>query len=174
MPELSAAQLIFWALVCVAQALLHCAVCSAAAGQHEVIRPPASAACWTSQAATCTSWFNQQQCQQQQEPRQQLCQHASTASTPPPRPMRTPAQQPRLGPASVAQVDINGTTVHIGGMCKGSGMIHPNMATMLGVVTCDADVEPQLWRAMLRQATDDSFNAVRGAGVGLVSNPSRS
>jgi N-acetylglutamate synthase/N-acetylornithine aminotransferase len=64
---------------------------------------------------------------------------------------------------ATTQVEINGSTVHIGGMCKGSGMIHPNMATMLGVVTCDADVEPQLWRAMLLQATDDSFNAVSAA-----------
>lgn len=55
---------------------------------------------------------------------------------------------------------IDGVPVHIGGMCKGSGMIHPNMATMLGVVTCDAAVEPEVWRGMLRRATDASFNAV--------------
>jgi glutamate N-acetyltransferase / amino-acid N-acetyltransferase len=58
------------------------------------------------------------------------------------------------------QISLGGVPVHIGGMCKGSGMIHPNMATMLGVVTCDADVEPQAWRAMLRRASDASFNAV--------------
>jgi glutamate N-acetyltransferase/amino-acid N-acetyltransferase len=51
--------------------------------------------------------------------------------------------------------------VHIGGMCKGSGMIHPNMATMLGIVTCDAAVEPAVWRDMLRRACEASFNAVR-------------
>lgn len=51
--------------------------------------------------------------------------------------------------------------MHIGGMCKGSGMIHPNMATMLGVVTTDAAVDPGAWRAMLKAATDASFNAVR-------------
>jgi glutamate N-acetyltransferase/amino-acid N-acetyltransferase len=59
--------------------------------------------------------------------------------------------------------------VRIGGMCKGSGMIHPNMATMLGVVTTDAAVAPQAWRAMLRAGCDASFNSVRalgGAGVG--------
>lgn len=55
--------------------------------------------------------------------------------------------------------------MHIGGMCKGSGMIHPNMATMLGVVTCDADVEPEVWRGMLRRACDASFNAVGGEGL---------
>lgn len=64
-----------------------------------------------------------------------------------------------------AQVTIGGVPVHIGGMCKGSGMIHPNMATMLGVVTCDADVEPEVWRGMLRRACDASFNAVGGEGL---------
>lgn len=63
--------------------------------------------------------------------------------------------------ASCVQVTIGGRPVHIGGMCKGSGMIHPNMATMLGVVTCDAAVEPEVWRGMLRRACDASFNAVR-------------
>lgn len=59
------------------------------------------------------------------------------------------------------KINIGGTPVHVGGMCKGSGMIHPNMATMLGVVTCDADVAPGVWRDMLKRATDASFNAVR-------------
>ncbi|KAF6263030.1 arginine biosynthesis protein ArgJ [Scenedesmus sp. NREL 46B-D3] len=58
------------------------------------------------------------------------------------------------------QVTIGGKPVQIGGMCKGSGMIHPNMATMLGVVTCDADVEPEAWRGMLRRACEASFNAI--------------
>lgn len=60
----------------------------------------------------------------------------------------------------VLQVTIGGKPVHIGGMCKGSGMIHPNMATMLGIVTCDAAVEPGVWRDMLRRACEASFNAV--------------
>ncbi len=51
--------------------------------------------------------------------------------------------------------------VSVGGMAKGSGMIHPNMATMLGVVTSDASVEPEVWRGILRRAVDASFNAVR-------------
>jgi glutamate N-acetyltransferase/amino-acid N-acetyltransferase len=58
------------------------------------------------------------------------------------------------------QVTIGDQQVHVGGMCKGSGMIHPNMATMLGIVTCDAAVEPEVWRGMLRRACDASFNAV--------------
>lgn len=55
---------------------------------------------------------------------------------------------------------IDGVKVTVGGMCKGSGMIHPGMATMLGVVTCDADVEPKLWQQMLKRAVDKSFNAI--------------
>eukprot|EP00879_Flechtneria_rotunda_P004665 GHRR01004926.1.p1 GENE.GHRR01004926.1~~GHRR01004926.1.p1 ORF type:complete len:472 (+),score=181.16 GHRR01004926.1:169-1584(+) len=78
------------------------------------------------------------------------------------------------------QVAIAGKPVHIGGMCKGSGMIHPNMATMLGVVTCDAAVEPEVWRGMLRRATDASFNAITVDGdtstndtvIGLASDKS--
>lgn len=57
---------------------------------------------------------------------------------------------------------IGGKTVSVGGMCKGSGMIHPNMATMLGVVTTDAAVDVEVWRGILRRATDASFNAVGG------------
>ena len=40
-------------------------------------------------------------------------------------------------------------------------MIHPNMATMLGVVTCDADVEVELWRALFKRAAVKSFNQAR-------------
>ncbi len=74
---------------------------------------------------------------------------------------------------------IGGKAVHVGGMCKGSGMIHPNMATMLGVVTCDAAVEHGLWTAIIKKASVASFNSVgrsllaakgcktgRGAGAG--------
>ena len=59
------------------------------------------------------------------------------------------------------RVTLGGKEVSVGGMCKGSGMIHPNMATMLGVVTTDAAVDVEVWRGMLRRATDASFNAVR-------------
>ncbi|KAG2497664.1 hypothetical protein HYH03_004403 [Edaphochlamys debaryana] len=58
------------------------------------------------------------------------------------------------------QVQIGGKTVHVGGMCKGSGMIHPNMATMLGVVTCDAAVAPELWTQMVKRASVASFNSI--------------
>lgn len=55
---------------------------------------------------------------------------------------------------------IGGRKVVVGGMCKGSGMIHPDMATMLSVVTCDAQVEPALWKRMLKRAVDKSFHAI--------------
>jgi glutamate N-acetyltransferase / amino-acid N-acetyltransferase len=51
--------------------------------------------------------------------------------------------------------------VTLGGVAKGSGMISPNMATMLALLTCDAAVEPELWAAMLKRAVQKSFNAVR-------------
>jgi N-acetylglutamate synthase/N-acetylornithine aminotransferase len=43
---------------------------------------------------------------------------------------------------------------------QGSGMIHPNMATMLGVVTSDAAVAPDAWRDMVRRASTASFNQI--------------
>lgn len=58
------------------------------------------------------------------------------------------------------EIEINGVAVHLGGACKGSGMIHPNMATMLGIVTCDAPIEAGVWREMLKKATKRSFNMV--------------
>ncbi|WP_071191876.1 bifunctional ornithine acetyltransferase/N-acetylglutamate synthase [Trichormus sp. NMC-1] len=50
--------------------------------------------------------------------------------------------------------------VRIGGIAKGSGMIHPNMATMLAFVTCDAAVSSSLWQQMLTRAADRSFNSI--------------
>lgn len=58
------------------------------------------------------------------------------------------------------QDEIGGHTVTVGGMCKGSGMIHPSMATMLAVITCDADIIPSIWQGMLKRAVDKSFNAI--------------
>lgn len=55
---------------------------------------------------------------------------------------------------------IDGKTVRIGGAAKGSGMIHPNMATMLGFVTTDASIEPEALQLLLRQVTDLSFNMI--------------
>lgn len=58
------------------------------------------------------------------------------------------------------ETTIASRPVRIGGICKGSGMIHPDMATMLAFVTCDAAVAPSLWQQMLSQAADRSFNQI--------------
>lgn len=58
------------------------------------------------------------------------------------------------------QVQLSGGMVTIGGMAKGSGMIHPNMATMLGVVTTDALIVPEMLDGMLRTAVNASFNRI--------------
>lgn len=61
---------------------------------------------------------------------------------------------------AAATVDIGGRTVTIGGMAKGSGMIEPMMATMLAFVTTDADVPRPLLQNALKEAVDDTFNAI--------------
>ena len=58
------------------------------------------------------------------------------------------------------ETTIHDRPVRIGGISKGSGMIHPNMATMLAFVTCDAAVSPASWQEMLSRAADKSFNAI--------------
>ncbi len=54
--------------------------------------------------------------------------------------------------------EIDGKRVHLGGVAKGSGMIHPNMATMLSFITTDAAVEQQFLQDTLREVTDSSLN----------------
>ena len=58
------------------------------------------------------------------------------------------------------QVGIGGKTVTISGFCKGAGMIHPNMATMLAVVTTDAAIAPEPLQQALRAAVEHSFNRI--------------
>jgi len=58
------------------------------------------------------------------------------------------------------ETTIGDRPVRIGGIAKGSGMIHPNMATMLAFVTCDAAVSSHLWQQMLARAADRSFNSI--------------
>ncbi|EME43299.1 hypothetical protein DOTSEDRAFT_174069 [Dothistroma septosporum NZE10] len=53
-----------------------------------------------------------------------------------------------------------GTTYSIAGMTKGAGMIHPNMATLLGIVCTDAKVDPKSMRYFLRHVTSTSFNCI--------------
>jgi glutamate N-acetyltransferase/amino-acid N-acetyltransferase len=57
-------------------------------------------------------------------------------------------------------LQLGGVPVRIGGMCKGSGMIHPNMATMLAYVVTDAAVERGWAAAIVKQVADRSFNQV--------------
>lgn len=59
-----------------------------------------------------------------------------------------------------AQVEIGGKTVTIGGMCKGSGMIHPNMCTMLGFVTTDAAITKEMLQKALSDDVKDTYNMV--------------
>ena len=61
---------------------------------------------------------------------------------------------------SATQISIGGRPVGIGGMAKGSGMIEPMMATMLGFVTTDAAVAQPLLDRALREAVNDTFNAI--------------
>jgi glutamate N-acetyltransferase/amino-acid N-acetyltransferase len=58
------------------------------------------------------------------------------------------------------EAELGGRRVRIGGMAKGSGMIHPDMATMLGYLSCDAGLPARPWQAMVRRAVDRSFNAI--------------
>jgi glutamate N-acetyltransferase/amino-acid N-acetyltransferase len=58
------------------------------------------------------------------------------------------------------EIEIGGQVVTISGFCKGSGMIHPNMATMLAIITTDASAAPDLLQAALRSAINHSINRV--------------
>jgi glutamate N-acetyltransferase/amino-acid N-acetyltransferase len=61
---------------------------------------------------------------------------------------------------TAVRVSTPGGVFHIGGMAKGSGMIEPNMATMLGFLTTDAAVEPALLQRAVTEACADTFNAI--------------
>lgn len=66
-----------------------------------------------------------------------------------------------LKPKQVAlRARLGGRMVTVGGMAKGSGMIHPNMATMLAYLTTDAVIDRRTLQAALRQAVDQSFNCI--------------
>jgi glutamate N-acetyltransferase/amino-acid N-acetyltransferase len=58
------------------------------------------------------------------------------------------------------EFDLNGYEVNMGGVAKGSGMIHPNMATMLAFIFTDAAIEPQLLQRTVKRAVDKSFNMI--------------
>ena len=58
------------------------------------------------------------------------------------------------------EVRIGGQTVTVGGMCKGSGMIHPNMCTMLSFVTTDVSISGELLQEALREDVKDTYNMI--------------
>lgn len=59
-----------------------------------------------------------------------------------------------------ASVDISGKEVRIGGMAKGSGMIHPDLATMISVITTDAHIQASALKSALNAAAGKSFNRI--------------
>ena len=61
---------------------------------------------------------------------------------------------------AAVQIEIGGKTVTLGGMCKGSGMIHPNMCTMLGFITTDLAISKELLQEALREDVQDTFNMI--------------
>lgn len=61
---------------------------------------------------------------------------------------------------AAVQIAIGGKTVTIGGMCKGSGMIHPNMATMLCFITTDAVIGSDLLLKSVQNIAADTFNMI--------------
>ena len=58
------------------------------------------------------------------------------------------------------QIEVGGKTVTVGGMCKGAGMIHPNMATMLCFVTTDACIKKDALQKMTKAIVSDTFNMI--------------
>ncbi len=58
------------------------------------------------------------------------------------------------------EIELGGSTVTIGGMCKGSGMIHPNMCTMLSFVTTDAAISKTLLQEALHEVVVDTYNMI--------------
>ncbi len=61
---------------------------------------------------------------------------------------------------AAVEFTLGGKTCRIGGMAKGSGMIMPNMATMLCFITSDADISAELLQMALKEVVDDTFNMV--------------
>jgi len=61
---------------------------------------------------------------------------------------------------AAAEIEIDGKKVTIAGMSKGSGMIHPNMCTMLGYITTDIDIDKDLLQKALSEDVKDTFNMI--------------
>jgi glutamate N-acetyltransferase/amino-acid N-acetyltransferase len=60
----------------------------------------------------------------------------------------------------LVEAEVNGTVVRVGGVAKGSGMIHPNMATMLAWIVTDAAVDADALQTALREVTNATFNMI--------------
>ncbi len=58
------------------------------------------------------------------------------------------------------EFDVDGHEVNMGGVAKGSGMIHPNMATMLAFIVTDIAISPKLLKETVKQAVENSFNMI--------------
>lgn len=58
------------------------------------------------------------------------------------------------------EIEIDKKKVTVGGMCKGSGMIHPNMCTMLGFITTDVNISKELLQKALSESVTDTYNMV--------------
>ena len=61
---------------------------------------------------------------------------------------------------AATQLEIGGKMVTIAGMCKGSGMIHPNMGTMLSFITTDVNIDQKLLQKALSEIVDDTYNMI--------------
>ena len=69
------------------------------------------------------------------------------------------------------EIELGGKTVTIGGMCKGSGMIHPNMCTMLSFVTTDAAITKELLQEALSEDVKDTYNMISVDGDTSTNDP---
>ncbi len=58
------------------------------------------------------------------------------------------------------EFEVDGREINMGGIAKGSGMIHPNMATMLAFVVTDIAIEPSLLKEVMKEAVDKTFNMI--------------
>lgn len=58
------------------------------------------------------------------------------------------------------EIIIDGKKVRIGGIAKGSGMIHPNMATMLSFITTDVNIDDKTFKDLLKEIADDTYNMI--------------
>lgn len=58
------------------------------------------------------------------------------------------------------EFELNGVEINMAGIAKGSGMIHPNMGTMLAFIVCDVAITPELLNRAVREAVDKSFNMI--------------